>query len=145
MSAAARDLIALAEHLQGVEEPWAAAIVDGLERLLTGDTDDVAEALGLKTSPGERHWRTTAALDTRDRILREAATRFFPNMKKSRQAEELGVGLRRYGSGPDWRRDRELCECPYPVHLLKFYYWALLRAIDNPLSDDRIRRILGVS
>jgi hypothetical protein len=133
------DLIALAEHVSRLDEPWAGPMSARLDRLLAGH--DPAEALGLKPKRGQRRWHTVTRIDQRDEMLRQAAMRFFPGMAPSRQAEEIARALKRYAAS-SWRYDQLKADCPHPNDTLKAMLWLVLRHVDNALSARRVRKIL---
>src|SRR5262245_48913994 len=79
-----------------------------LERIAEGE--DAGLGLGLKGRRGQRLWHTCAALAERDRLLCEAAARFFPDLSKAEQARHLHIALLRYASTA-WLRERTLDQC----------------------------------
>ncbi|MDR9820602.1 hypothetical protein RJJ63_15000 [Rhizobium hidalgonense] len=112
-----------------------------LNRFLSGETDDVAAALDLKSSRGKRPLRALSKVAARDAAIREAAETFFPALKPSQQADELAAALRRYATSA-WRSDWQKQECPYKAGDLRAALWLILTRVDHPLSAERIRKIL---
>ncbi|PCK87039.1 hypothetical protein CPT32_09535 [Rhizobium sophoriradicis] len=129
------------EHLDLVQERWARNIAAGLNRFLSGETDDVAAALDLKVPRGKRRWRRAWDGAARDIAIREIAVKFFPALKPSQQAEALAAALRRYATSA-WRTDRQKQECPYRASDIRAALWLILTRVDHPLSAERIRKIL---
>ena len=62
-----------------------------IDRILNGEPADTA--LDLKPKPGQRSWGTRTALDQRDRLLREAAKRFYVGLPVAAQAQHIHVQL----------------------------------------------------
>lgn len=136
------DVISLVEHLDLVQERWARNISAGLNRFLSGETDDVGAALDLKVARGKRRWRGASVFAARDAAIREAAETFFPALKPSQQADELATALRRYAAST-WRTDRQKQECPYKANDIRAALWLILTRVDHPLAARRIRKILA--
>ncbi|WP_158775542.1 hypothetical protein [Rhizobium sp. H4] len=136
------DVINLVEHLDGVQERWARNIAAGLNRFLSGETDDVAAALDLKVARGKRGWRGLSVFAARDTAIREAAAKFFPALKTSQQAEALAVALQRYATSA-WCIDRQKQECPYKAGDLRAALWLILTRVDYAVAARRIRKILA--
>ncbi len=114
-----------------------------IERIAAGE--DAAAALGVKRAPGQRTLRTCAALAERDRLLREAAKRFYGGLPVAAQAQHLHVQLTRY-SAIAWVRERACEACPDrhrgTIHEL---LWRVLRLHDRVLSARSLRLILATS
>jgi hypothetical protein len=127
-----------------------------LRHLETGDVlsdaDRAAIALALRTftlmleptKPGQRCALTRMAQAERDRLLCIAAREFYPTEPAAVAAEHLAQRLARYQAGPDWKRDRTVDSISYR-ETLRGHCWAILKAIDRPLSSRRIREILAAS
>ncbi|UIJ96732.1 hypothetical protein LZK82_12880 [Rhizobium leguminosarum] len=141
MSTSLEDLINLVEHLDQVQEPWARNMTTRFNRLVSGETTDVAAALDLKTPPGKRGWRTVSRVEARNAAIRETAAKFFPALKPTQQADELAVALRRYEASA-WRTDWQKETCPYKASDLHAALWLILTRVDHALSAERIRKIL---
>ncbi len=144
MSTPLDDLINLAEHLDQVPEPWARNVATRLNRFVAGETGDVAAALDLKQPRGKRAWRTVSQVEARNAAIREAAAKFFPALKRTQQANELAVALRRYAVSA-WRIDQQEQTCPYKASDLHAALWLILTRVDHALSGERIRKILVTS
>ena len=114
-----------------------------IERIAAGE--DAATALGVKRAPGQRKWHTCAALAERDRLLREAAKRFYGGLPVAGQAQNLYVQLMRY-SASAWVRERACEACPDrhrgTIHEL---LWRVLKLHDRVLSARSLRLILATS
>ena len=112
-------------------------------RILTGEAAD--PVFGLKPKPGQRSWCTRTALDQRDRILREAAGRFYGGLPVAAQAQHLHVQLTRY-SATAWVRERAFEACPDCRRgMIDELLWRALRHHDRVLSARSIRDILARS
>ena len=119
---------------------WAAAAFD---RVLSGEPADAA--LGVKVGPGQRSWETRAALDQRDRLLRDAAKRFLGGLSVAAQADRLHKELSRYCASA-WQRERTYERCP-DRHRGSMHecLWLLLKLHDRVLSARSLRLILATS
>src|SRR5436190_1876545 len=85
---------------------------------------------------GHRLPATLDALARRDRLLREAAHRFFSNVSDREAARQLHTALARYRGGR-WRRDRSVPSCPAQHQgKLTAVLWAILRARDHVPSVE---------
>lgn len=136
------DVISLVEHLDLVQERWARNIAVGLNRFLSGETDDFAAALDLKSPRGKRGWRTLSRVAARDAAIREAAEKFFPALKPTQQAKELAAALLRYQASA-WRIDQQKQNCPYKAGDLRAALWLILTRADHAPAARRIRKILA--
>ncbi|WET72894.1 hypothetical protein [Rhizobium croatiense] len=141
MSTPIEDVINLVEHLERVPESWARNIAARLNRFVSGETDDVALALDLKVARGKRPFRVVSDFAARNAAIREAVEKFFPGLKPKQQADALAVALQRYAASA-WRIDRQKQTCPYKASDLHSALWLILTRFDNPLSAERIRKIL---
>lgn len=119
---------------------WLADVID---RILAGEPADVA--LGLKTKPGQRTWRTSAALAERDQIFKEAARRFLAGRSLAEQAHRLSIQLSYYHATA-WQRERASDLCP-DRHLgtIREFLWRGLKARDRALSERSLRQVLAAS
>jgi hypothetical protein len=117
-------------------------LADTIERIANGE--DVATALGLKRSPGQRTWHTCAALAERDRLLRAAAAR-FAGLSITEQAMALHKELSRYHASA-WQRERAHDRCP-DRHLgtIHEFLWRALKAHDHVLAPRSLRLVLAKS
>ncbi|MCJ9695148.1 hypothetical protein MOV76_26480 [Rhizobium sp. PRIMUS64] len=138
------DVISLVEHLDRVPTSWARNMAARLNRFVSGETDDVAAALDLKTARGKRGWRSASLVAARDAAIREAAETFFPALKPSQQAKELAAALLRYQASA-WCIDQRQQNCPYKASDLHAALWLILTRVDFALSAERIRKILVTS
>lgn len=118
-------------------------LAPGLVRVSNGEPADAA--FGFKTKRGQRSTATRAALDQRDRLLREAATRFHGGLPKAAQAQRLHTQLMRYRASA-WERERCAESCP-GRHLGTIYefLWRVLKLADRGLSARTLRLILATS
>jgi hypothetical protein len=103
-----------------------------------------AAAMMEPTKPGQRCALTRMMQAERDRLLCTAAREFYPTEPAAIAAEHLAQRLARYQAGPDWRRDRTVDSISYR-ETLRGHCWAILKAIDRPLSSRRVREILATS
>jgi hypothetical protein len=80
----------------------------------------------------------------RDRLIREAASRFFPaEGQLTRSAKDTADALGRYRSSADWQRDRHLAELPASASARRRDLHAILRANKGtPLGWRQIYDIL---
>ena len=138
LSAIAADLRAGALDAEAREQ-----LAESLERIASGE--DAATALGIKCSPGQRAWRTRTALSERDRILRNAAARFFKGLSVAAQADRLHKELSRYYASA-WQREQICAQCP-DRHLgtIHKFLWRALKMHDRVLSARSLRLILATS
>jgi hypothetical protein len=132
------DLSRLARALE------AGADLSPSERQAAAEALRAAVVLLAPTRPGQRSASTRAAQEQRDRLIRSTVAQFFPTLPDAIAAEQLAERLGRYRSGGDWRRDRAADKISYG-ETLRGCCWAILRAIDRPLSARRIREILATS
>lgn len=98
----------------------------------------------VPTKPGQRSASTRMAQEGRDRLIRGAVAEFFPTLPAAIAAEQLAQRLARYRLGPDWQRDRTAAGITYRA-TLRGHCWAILQAVDRPLSARRVREILATS
>ncbi|ANK84450.1 hypothetical protein AMJ97_CH00813 [Rhizobium sp. N1314] len=113
-----------------------------VQRVIDGAEPSLDAALGLKPAAGQRNWKTTAALEERNRLIRETAATFFPGSSIRERSEAIANGLERFRSGPDWWRYRERKTCPYPQGI-KANFWRILKIFDRSLSAARVRAVLA--
>ncbi|MGR9311379.1 hypothetical protein ACU8MX_18355 [Rhizobium leguminosarum] len=142
MTVASDPLLMLQQILADQAGDGAAELRLAVQRVIDGDEPSLDAALGLKPAAGERSWRTTAALEERNRLICETALTFFPGSSNRERAEAIAAGLERFRSGPDWWRYRARKTCPYPQGL-KANFWLILKVLDQNLSADRVRKVLG--
>ncbi|WP_063682819.1 hypothetical protein [Bradyrhizobium stylosanthis] len=130
-------------------EAIAAAIEAGAD-LAAADRAAAAEALRravlvlTPTKPGQRSAATRVAQVEQQRLLRTIAATFYAGQSASAAAESIAARLARYRAGPDWKRDCTADGIPYR-DTLRGHCWAILRAVDRPLSARRIRALLAMS
>jgi hypothetical protein len=81
----------------------------------------------------------------RDRLIMDLRKRFFPGRTDNDAANEIEAGLNRYCAATSgWRRDQDAATCPERITgTIKGAYWLVLKAVDRPLSRERIRKIVG--
>jgi hypothetical protein len=72
------------------------------------------------------------------------ADTFFAGQSITAAAESIAPRLARYRAGPDWKRDRTAETIEYR-DTLRGHCWAVLKAVDRPLSARRIRAVLAMS
>ncbi|MCA1492751.1 hypothetical protein I6F11_17665 [Ensifer sp. NBAIM29] len=119
----------------------AAALRSAVDRVIAGDADSLDAELGLKPGPGERNWRTVAALQRRDDLIRRAAAEHFADLTNREAAEQIASALSRFRNSHDWRRSRAATTCP--LLGVKATWWSVLKLRDQPIGAERIRQILG--
>jgi hypothetical protein len=102
----------------------------------------LTDAKPLPRGPGHRTEATIAALDARNRLLREAASRFCNGSTRA-AASMLHTTLARYHE-LGWRRDRSEIECP-ARHCGKVneLCWSIFKQRDAVPSIATVRRVLG--
>jgi hypothetical protein len=93
---------------------------------------------------GHRRPETLAALDERDRLLSECASRFMPGDSARAAAHRMHDALVRYQCGP-WRRERTSSGMPAHRHGPGAYYWRLLKVRDYVPSERVIRRAIDAA
>jgi hypothetical protein len=114
-----------------------------IDRILAGEQADTA--FGLKARPGQRTWRTCAALAERDLLFREAAARFLGGLSLAEQAQRLSVELSRYHATA-WQRERASDLCPDRHRgTIRECLWRVLKAHDRVLSERSLRLLLAAS
>lgn len=121
-------------------------LAEGLARFLAGEATILEEALGIREAGSQgRTPQFMAALDERDRLLREAARDFLPDLLEAHQARELHRRWTLYEAS-GWRRgERSLPVAPaHGVGTLEGRLWAVLRLRDNVLGERTIRRTLAM-
>jgi hypothetical protein len=128
-----------------VDEAVAEAAADALDAYAEQKIQSLDAAFGLIRTQGQRDARARAAMAERDRLLREAAARFFPKLTPTEQAKALETALARYAASA-WQRERAAPELP-PRHKAKIeeYLWRVMRAEPRTLGWERIRKILVTS
>ena len=94
--------------------------------------DPAARALAEQLAERDR--------DLRDRLLDEAAQRFWPGKSRSESAQHLHAALDRY-SNTGWLHDRQHDKEPKDPR--RRAWFRILQAHPRVLSADRIRKILG--
>ncbi|WP_316203347.1 hypothetical protein [Bradyrhizobium sp. SZCCHNS3051] len=101
------------------------------------------DAVMMPRGPGHRLPATVRALRERDRLLREAATRFCEGLSVNGAATKLARGLADY-RGTAWRRDCTETSCPQRHRgSLREVCWCILQTRDAPIAARTIRRALG--
>lgn len=140
MNAAPPLLQALACVLAEAPGDEAAELRAAVQRVLEGEADSLDAEFGLKPGPGERNWRTVAALQRRDDLIRQAAAEHFAGMTAREAAERISSELSRFRGSHDWRRWRAATTCP--LLGVKATWWNVLKLRDQPLGPERIRQIL---
>jgi hypothetical protein len=92
---------------------------------------------------GKRSDATLQAIEARNRLLIEAASRHFAGQSSRSTANGLRGALVRYREGA-WRRHRIEGECPERLcGKVEQYCWMILRARDCVPSERTIRRALA--
>lgn len=136
----------VARHLTTHDDPDVQWLGDRLTALLASEYTSADEALGL-TAGGRGLLKplTAAAFAERDRVLREAAKRFFPGQAPAAQARELHRALLRY-STTGWRRERTLSAPPIErVGAIEELLHRALRCRDHVVGERTIRAILAIA
>jgi hypothetical protein len=131
-------LATAAAVLRAQSEPMLVLIGDWLG---AGAVGDLLEVLDPEAS--RRAW-LAAAIEHRDRLLREAAAGRWPDLSITARAVLLARQLARYRATA-WQRDRIRIENPYPPGELRTVLWQALRLVDRDLSQRHARRILAIS
>ena len=94
---------------------------------------------------GHRLPQTLLLIDERNRLLTEAARRFYPGASDREIARQLRAALSRYRDGR-WRRDRSLPTCPAQHQgKLTALLFCLLKTRDALPSERLIRLVLAAS
>lgn len=119
----------------------AAACSEAVQRVIAGEAEGLDEAFGLLPGPGERHWRTVAALHRRDDLIRKVAAEHFVGLPHREAAERIASELGRFRASHDWRRARAATACP--LFGIKAAWWSILKLIDRDLGSSRIRQVLA--
>jgi hypothetical protein len=92
---------------------------------------------------GKRSDATRQAIDARNRLLIEAASRHFAGQSSRSAASALRGALVRYREGA-WRRHRVEDQCPARLcGRIEGHCWMILRARDYVPSERTIRRALA--
>jgi hypothetical protein len=80
----------------------------------------------------------------RDQLVVDCLQRFYSGRRSLRDAsEEMAAAMGRYHATP-WLRDRIAEQCPNRIATgAQGAFWLILKAVDRPLSADRIRKIVG--
>jgi hypothetical protein len=105
-----------------------------IELVLSGASLD--EVLGTP-APGQRSVTTQLAIAARDQLLRDAASRFFPDLPLAAQARELAGALTRYAASA-WMRERAETSCPARHHgRIEAVCWQVLKHRDLVLTPRR--------
>ena len=98
------------------------------------DQAALLEALGSRPLPIRRE---------RDRLICEAAARFYPNARPTLSAKEFARALGSHAISVDWQRDRNIAELPAPASDRRRALHAILRANHGaPLGWRQIYEIL---
>ena len=106
---------------------------------------EVTSAVPLDDRRGRRSIGLLAALGQRDRLLIEAAARFYPGCSQRETARLIHIALSRFRDGR-WRRDRIEALCPVQHRgKLTATLWRLLKVRDHVPSEMTIRRALFVN
>ena len=119
---------------------------DGLEALVDGRAATLDQALNLVPQPGRRRPATVARLAQRDRLLCEAAARWWSGRPVADQARNLGAAIALYESTA-WPRERGLNACPpRRAPTVQGVAWHVLKLGDGRApGEHRIRAILIAS
>jgi hypothetical protein len=141
MSTPIKRLARLADALQGrtprngADDVWLGAALD---QYLGGQDLDVA--LDVAARPGLRDCRTDLKLQLRDDLLRQLAHELLPGNCASEKSCGLHAAMTRYFNGK-FQRDR--LRAPPPADQLESKLWKILMIHPAPLSERRLRYILG--
>ncbi|WP_375762859.1 hypothetical protein ACE10X_22360 [Bradyrhizobium sp. Pha-3] len=132
-------------RLGKIAEALAAGIdLTAEERAAAAQALRTASLVLMPTKPGQRSVSTRMAQAEHQRLLRTMAATFYSEQSASGAADGIAKRLARYRSGPDWKRDRTAASISYR-ETLRGHCWAVLKAIDRPLSARRIRALLAAS
>jgi hypothetical protein len=133
--------IAAGDHDAAVAEVGR-LIVAYAEGEAVGSLDEV---LGLKSRPGQVHWRTEVARQRlHDAYRAVAATISGPS--RAARARDTHRRLARYAQS-QWRFDRGKYECPYREGDERAALWSIMRLHggSGPLSEAQIKRLLATA
>ena len=101
------------------------------------------EALDLLSAKSERTHKTASAFLRRNAALRDLAATHYAALSEAEQARRLARDLARYRATA-WASERLLAECPgHRIGTPSGYCWRILRALDRPISAERIRHVLA--
>jgi hypothetical protein len=93
--------------------------------------------------PGERTPQTLLLLDESARLIREAVSRFFPNVSRRGAAKRFHGAAYRYSCGA-WIRDRAELTCPARHRgKVEEYCWRLLKTVNRVPGESSIRQIIS--
>lgn len=98
--------------------------------------------------PGQRSAATRERQAERDRLIREAAPRLYPELRPSQAAQLMARDMARYASATwrAWSGGRAAETCPPSLeHDARGVAWRLLKAGSDIPSARTIRRILATS
>jgi hypothetical protein len=110
-------------------------------RAIAGRLDDPGDRQFLLDLLNARRGARCRLAD-RDRLLAEAAERFFADLSCAGQARAVTLALTRYGASA-WRNDRTRERCPYQAGELRSLLWRAFQASDGrAISAERLRKIL---
>lgn len=138
----ARDYVRSGQAIPPADAPW---MVDFLDQILAGAA--LGEAIGLKTEPGRRSWKTQLCDAERNWLIRKLATEFYPSVRPSPAAEEISREWCRYQATAAAARECALAGCPARyVGTAREILWRLAKLESCvALSAERIRKILVTS
>jgi hypothetical protein len=98
---------------------------------------------GVVVGRGHRTVATLSLIAERDRLLVEAAAKFYSGLSGREAARHLRVALLRYREGA-WRRTRAEAVCPARnLGRLEELLWRLLKVRDHVPSDRSVRTALA--
>ena len=114
-----------------------------IESFLKRQVDSIEAALGLDAGRGGMPWWRVDAIRRRDAVLRELATRFYPDETVCSRAREIERLAGRYAESA-WRFDREREEMPDAYRdTVKEYLWRAFRSgATMPIGERQLRNIL---
>jgi len=102
--------------------------------------------VGLSHGQSERHWKTTARFEMRNKYLAQVANCYFPDLLPTRQAEEISQLYNRYRASAWARGECKLDQCAIRNHgTPRELFWRALKLHDASLSVERIRKIVVTS
>lgn len=115
-----------------------------LGEYLSHRTPNIDEALGLRTARGGVPWWREEAMRMRDGLLRQLATRHFPDASTSKQAREIYVLALRYAASA-WRSDRQHDDMParYAGTAHEQLWGAFKTMAPMPVGERHLRTILA--
>jgi hypothetical protein len=127
-----------------IADPRFQAVGRWIEAYLAGEQpgDPYAYVAGIENRPG-RSARKEAAIETRNRALRQLGEAAYPDLAVKDQAQRLSDELRRYFTSTWLPRDQVKVRNPYPPGSSRSAFYSALRAHGRPVGAKQMQRILA--